>query len=225
MGFDAESRNANQPRAEGPASPPSVGRVARPLGRGLEDVSHLFLPRTTEVRAGEPTGGQASERVPVRPGARAGAAVLRPGKPITRDQLTATLRECQGALEDNMRAIDARIPCCPYGEIDLLALDRANQLTIIDVDIALADGLLLRGVSHVDWVMRNVATVQRLYQRWMIDGSRQPRLVLVAARFSGLLRSAVRQITRPDITCFRYHGVELSAGTGILFEPVGGERE
>src|SRR5216684_5538696 len=74
MEFDAESRNANQPRAEGPASPPSVGRVARPLGRGLEDVSHLFLPRTTEVRAGEPTGGQASERVPVRPGARAGAA-------------------------------------------------------------------------------------------------------------------------------------------------------
>ena len=224
MRSDPESRNANQPSAEVPASPPSVGRVAKPLGRGLEDVSHLFAP-TTQGPTGEPTGGQASERVLVRPGARAGAAVLRPGEPITRDQLTATLRECQGALEDNMRAIDVRIPCCPYGEIDLLALDRTNQLTIIDVDIALADGLLLRGVSQIDWVMRNVANVQRTYQGWMIDGSRQPRLVLVAPRFSPFLRSAVRQITTPDITCFRYHGVELSGGTGILFEPVGGDSE
>jgi hypothetical protein len=124
-----------------------------------------------------------------------------------------------------MRTIDARIPCGPRDDIDLLALDRANQLTIIDVEITGGDGLLLRGVSHVDWVMRHVALVQRMYQGWMIDGSRQPRLVLIAPQFSQLLRSAVRQITRPDVTCFRYHGVVLFGGTGIFFEPVGGESE
>jgi hypothetical protein len=223
MPFDAESRSADQPKAEAPASPLSVGR--RPLGRGLEDVSHLFLPQTTEVSTREPTIERASERVSVRPGVRAGAAVLRPGEPITRDQLTATLRECQGALEDNMRAIDVRVPCCPRDEIDLLALDRANQLTIIDVEITLGDGLLLRGVSHVDWVVRNVGMLQRMYQGWTIDGSRQPRLILVAPQFSPFLRSAVRQITRPDVMCYRYHGVQLSGGTGIFFEPVGGESE
>jgi len=223
MPFDAESKSADQPRAEAPASPPSVGR--RPLGRGLEDVSHLFVPQTKEASASEPTSERASQRVPVRPGARAGAAVLRRGEPITRDQLTATLRECQGALEENMRAIDARIPCCPGDDIDLLALDRANRLTIIDVEITLGDGLLLRGVSHVDWVVRHVAIVQRMYQGWTIDGSRQPRLILVAPQFSPFLRSAVRQITGPDVMCYRYHGVELSGGTGIFFEPVGGESE
>jgi hypothetical protein len=152
--------------------------------------------------------------------------VLRPGEPITRDQLTATIRECQGALEDNMRVIDARIPCGgPRDDMDLLALDRANQLTIIDVEIAPGDGLLIRGLSHLDWVVRNVAIVQRMYQGLTIDGSRQPRIILVAPRFSPLLRNAVRQITGPAVMCYRYHGVELSSGTGIFFEPVGGERE
>jgi hypothetical protein len=163
--------------------------------------------------------------VRVRPGVGAGAAVLRPGEPITRDQLAATLRECQGALEDNMRVIDARIPCWPRDEIDLLALDRTNQLTIIDVETTPGDGLLLRGLSHIDWVMRNLGIVQRLYRGLTIDGSRQPRLILVAPQFSPFLRSALRQITRPDVMCYRYHGVELSSGTGILFEPAGGESE
>jgi hypothetical protein len=73
--------------------------------------------------------------------------------------------------------------------------------------------------------VRNAANVRRMYPGWRIDFSRQPRLFLIASRFSPCLRSAVRQITRPDITCLRYHGVEVSDGTGIFFEPVGGEGE
>ena len=124
-----------------------------------------------------------------------------------------------------VRAIGAGVTSHPYGEIDLLALDRADQLTIIDVETTRGDELLLRGVSHVDWVVRNVANMRRMYQGWRIDFSRQPRLFLVAPRFSPCLRSVVRQITRPDITCLRYHGVEISDGTGIFFEHVGGEGE
>ena len=225
MPSDAESRNANQQRVEVPASAPSVGRAARPLGRGLEDVSHFFLSQTPEGRARELTGDQASERAPVRPGTRSGVVLLRPGQPLTGDQLTAALKECPGALEDNMRVIDAGISCSPCGEIDLLALDRADQLTIIDVETTRGDELLLSGISHVDWVVRNVPNMRRMYQGWRIDFSRQPRLFLIARRFSPLLKSAVRQITRPDITCFKYHGVEVSDGTGIFFEHVGGEGE
>jgi hypothetical protein len=211
MPFDEESERA--------------ARGTRSLGRGLEDVSRLFVPQTSEAGAREPASGRASEQAAVRPNARAGAAVLRLGDPVTRDQLIATLRECQGALDGGMRTVDTRIPCGPRDEIDLFALDRTNQLTIVDVEIAPGDGLLLRGVGHVDWVNRHRPLVQRLYPDWMIDASRPPRLVLVAPQFSPLLRNAVRQITRPDIACFRYHGVALSGGTGILFEPVARERE
>ena len=225
MALDTESPNVKPTSPEVPPSTQSADRSGKPLGRGFEEISHLFLSDSAVTRPGEWTAVQAREGVPVRPGIRTGVAVLRPGAPLTRDQLTATLRECQSALEDNMRAIGAGVSCDPHSEIDLLALDRAHQLTLIDVETRLADGLLLRGVSHVDWVRRNLSNVQRMYPEWMIDAARPPRLFLVAPGFSPFLRSAIRQITGPDITCFRYHEVAISGGTGILVERLGGEDE
>ena len=157
---------------------------------------------------------------PVQSAAPTCPVLLRAAEPITREQLTTTLADCPGALEDSLRVIDSGIPCHPCGEIDLLAVDRLYRLTIIDVETTLGEWLLLRGVSHVDWIARNLANVRRMYPELRIDFSRPPRLLLVAPRFSPLLRSAVRQISHPEVTCVRYHGVELPAGSGILFEPV-----
>ena len=117
-----------------------------------------------------------------------------------------------------MLAIGPGIVCSPYGEIDLLALDRNRQLTIIDLQTTLDDGMVARGLGHVDWAVRNLRTVQRVYPGWTIDISRRPRLVLVAPRFSIALRSGIRQITTPAISCFRYCAVELAGETGILVE-------
>lgn len=196
-------------------------RSTKALGRGLEDISHFFLsassaPAQTGARtrvedlAPEPGAG--------RPAARAGVAVIRPGTALAKDQLTATLLECQDALEHGMRALGAGVSCSPYGQIDLLTLDRIDRLTVVDVDATDGDGLLLRGISHVHWVARNVANVKRMFQKWAIDASRPPRLILVAPRFSPSLKSAVRQLTGPEIACFRYHPVESFSGTGIFIE-------
>src|SRR5207247_7067285 len=108
------------------------------------------------------------------------------------DQLKAVLLECRDALEEGMRTLGTAVSCGPYGEIDLLALDRFNRLTVVEVDTTLGDGLLLRGISHVDWVTRNLANVRRIYQTWSIDSGGQPRVFLVAPRFSRLLTSAIR---------------------------------
>ena len=64
----------------------------------------------------------------------------------------ATLLECQEALESGMQTLGAAVSCSPYGEIDLLAVDRVNRLTIVDVETTVGDSLLLRGMNHVDWV-------------------------------------------------------------------------
>ena len=108
----------------------------------------------------------------------------------------------------------------PYGTIDVIAVDRYNQLTVIDVDTAVGDGLLARGISHVDWAMRNMTTVQRMFDKWEIDASGPPRLALIAPTFSPLVLAALRQIDGPHITCFRYLTADISGGTAVLFEQV-----
>jgi hypothetical protein len=201
-----ENKTGGTPNADG------HGRGDRPLGRGLEDVSHLFLSQ----RAAEP------ERSAPPPAPRGGVALLRPTS-VSRDRLAGVLREFTGALEDGLKAIDANIPCHPCGEIDLLAMSRSSQLTIIDADTAVNDALLLRGMGHFDWVVRNMPNLKRMYREHAVNFSLQPRLVLLAPQFSVLLQSVARQITCPQIQWIRYHAVDAAGGPGILFEPVAAE--
>lgn len=182
------------------------GAQDRPLGRGLEDVSHLFLSRRA-------TPGPAPHR------AGGGVTLLRPA-PVTRERLAALMAECDGAVEDGLRTIDARVPCHPAGEIDLLAVDRTSRLAIVAFEATPADGLLLRAIGQFDWVVRNQPQVQRMYRGQPVDFSLAPRLFLVAPQFSPLLRTVARQITRPQIHWIRYHTVEVVGGPGILFEPL-----
>jgi hypothetical protein len=201
------------------------GAHDRPLGRGLEDVSHLFLSHKTadaSPRTGAPVLSPGPESS-APPGPRGNAVLLRPVQ-VTRDRLAAILPlDWSGALEEGLRTIDAKIPCYPCGEIDLLAVDRTSKLTIIDFDTTLNDGLLLRGLGHFDWIVRNTQNVQRMYPAQRVDASLPPRLILLAPQFSPLLRRVMRQFTRPQIQWVRYHAVETLAGPGILFESVTGE--
>jgi hypothetical protein len=227
------------PEHELPGGP---GRSNRALGRGLEDISHLFLsvppPEQPVARGREqpvlatreqpatfsrkPPGDVVAEQhaapPPSRP--RAGLGVLRPGAVLTRDQLIATLLECGDALEQGMRALGVAVSCSPYGTIDVIAVDRYNQLTVIDVDTAVGDGLLPRGISHVDWATRNMTTVRRMFEKWAIDACGPLRLALVAPAFSPSVRGALRQIKGTHITCFRYLTATTSGGTAVLFEQV-----
>ena len=188
----------------------------RPLGRGLEDVSHLFLSQRTP----EPDRMSAPPAyVSPPPASRGGVALLRPAS-VSKERLAAVVKDFAGALEDGLKSIDASIPCHPCGDIDVLAMSRSSQLTIIDADTTVNDALLLRGIGHVEWVVRNMPNLRRMYREHAVNFSLPPRLVLLAPQFSPLLQSVARQITSPQIQWIRYHAVDAAAGPGILFEPV-----
>jgi hypothetical protein len=203
------------------------GGTEKPLGRGLEDISHLFLTQRTDgaLAIDRPAGERVLRSEPEDREAESAAAavVLQPHAPVTRDKLATMLRGLEGTLEEGLRTIDAAITCHPCGEIDFLAVDRANQLTIIDFETTANDGLLVRGIGHFTWIVDNLSLVRRMYGEQSINFSVQPRLFLLAPQFSPLIRGSARQIARPRINWVRYHLVEASGGPGILFEPGVGE--
>src|SRR2546425_1271510 len=95
-----------------------LGRPDKPLGRGLEDVSHLFLShRTDEAAANDRAVVRSNEPASPPPPSRAGVTLLRPAS-VTKDWLTIVLTEFDDAVEEGLRTIDASIPCHPCGEID-----------------------------------------------------------------------------------------------------------
>lgn len=206
------SDKEEKPITPGSGNGDAAGGPDRPLGRGLEDVSHLFLSQRA------PQSARASSA----PAPRGSVALFRRAS-LSRDGLAAILKDVAGGLEDGLKPIDANVPCHPCGEIDVLAMSRAGQLTIIDADASANDALLLRGMGHFDWLVRNVPNVRRMYREHSPNFSLPPRLVLLAPRFSVLLQTVARHITAPQIQYVRYHAVDAAGGPGILFEPLSGE--
>ncbi len=202
------------------SSPPAVGRPDRPLGRGLEDVARVFLTQGSE----EPVPDATSARRVTRPlpgeQSAPGALLLRPAAQVTREQVAAALTEFAGALEEGLRVLDADLPCGPWGTIDLLAVDGASQLTVVDFDTAANDELLLRGLAHVDWIAGNVPNLRRMFRGQAINFSLQPRLFLLAPQFSSRVGCVARRLTALQVDWVRYHWVETPGRLGIFFEPL-----
>lgn len=223
MSIDPDSKGATASDPAPATGPPTeTARAPRALGRGLEEVSHVFLQRSPAEpppSARAPRGTEPTSVVATR----AGTLLLRPSTRITREHVLITLKELSGALEDGLRVFDNSLPCDPFGEIDLLAVDRSNRLAVIDLAVAADDGLLLRGLSHLDWTTRNAANLKRMNPGLVADFTHRPRLLLVAPQFSPRLKSAIHQAGGLEVACFRYHGVDISDRIGIFFERVDGQ--
>ena len=195
----------------------------KPLGRGLEQISHLFLSQKTN---GPPTGdvppARSPESVPQAQFAShaGGTTLLQPSASVSKDRLVTLLKDSPNALEEGLRVIDIFIPCHPHSDINLLALNRANQLTAINLETGLNDALVLRGLAHCDWLKHNLPNIRRMYPQQNIVLSSQPRLFLIAPRFTALALNAARQLTPMQIHCIRYHAFDIGGVTGIAFEPI-----
>jgi hypothetical protein len=197
-------------------------RLDKPLGRGLEQISHLFLTHRSNGPSGDrppvrkPDSGvsQSQSRSP------AGRTVpLQPITTVAKDRLVALLRESPCVLEEGLRVIDMFVSCHPHSDIDLLAVDRADQLTVIDLETSPNDALLLRGLGHCDWLRHNLPNIRRIYPEQTLDGSR-PRLFLIAPKFSSLTLNATRQLAPLQVHWMRYHALDTGGDTGIFFEPI-----
>ena len=191
------------------------------LARGLEDVSYLFLSQESEKSAEKAEEQNVvPEKVPAESPPIRTPILLRPSSTVRRELVISLLSQSTAVLEEGMHVIDTSIPCDPFGVIDLMALDKADQLCIINVDAALSDESFLRGVAQFDWMVRNTPVVRRMYQGRVINFSVPPRLFLVAPGFSPLLKCASRHSSSPIVRCFEYRAAAISGGVGLFFECV-----
>jgi hypothetical protein len=196
-------------------------RTDKRLARSLEDVSYLFL-----------SGGNAGAKPPDEfHGDSKGQELPHPGvRPIFlledqyqtlhKDSLISLLNSNTRMLEGGLRAIDMNIPMDSGSPVDLVAVDKFNKLCLIDIDVSGSDELLLRGICHFDWFVRNVPIVRRMYSSFAIDFSAHPRMFFVAPKFSAMFRCTAQRIACTQINCYLWHIACGSEGDGILLTPI-----
>src|SRR5262245_58716881 len=215
--------NLQQPASS--SGPPDAGQPDKPHGRGLEQISHLFLSQgATGPSLGDVSAPRLPEPVPpVQSSPQAGTTLLQPSASVSRDRLVAVLKDNPGVLEEGLRIIDVFIPCHPHSDINVLALNRANQLTAIDLETGINDAIVLRGLGHLDWLKHNLVNIRRMYPQQTMAVSSQPRLFLIAPRFSTLALNAVRPLNPLQVHFIRFHAFDIGGSTGISFEPIARE--
>jgi hypothetical protein len=194
-------------------------RAEKRVTRGLEEVSHLFLSQSPDR---PPEKAETPDIAPAHAPSewvQSSAPFLLHNSPnINRESILGFLNGSAAVLEEGLRAIDANIPCDPFGSMDLVALDSQDQLCIINVDVVQNDESLLRGIACFDWIVRNTPIVRRMYQGRVVNFSAKPRLFLVAPGFSPLLKCVAQRSMGPEVLCFAFHSVAMPGGIGILFE-------
>jgi hypothetical protein len=204
-------------------------RHEKPLGRGLDELSHLFMSARPAPTPGGANGSTA-EPVSDEAGAEAegasdgaAATLLRPHPRVPRLQLSGILKAHSTVLEQGLQVLDESLPCPPFGEIDLLAIDRDQRLVIVDFETTADDRLLVRGLSHADWLGRHHAILLRMYPGRSLNLSGSPRVFLLAPAFSASFRRAAQRVSH--VVCTKYLAVDTgeptnghAASMGILFE-------
>lgn len=200
------------------AQPDIPRRTERRLARGLEDVLHLFLTPSSGGST-EKEKGQNKLSEPILPeSAPSNPQILvQTSTAIGRELLIALLKDNTAALDEGMKAIDANVPCAPFGSMDLIAADCINRICVINVDTFQSDLSILRGIAHVDWIARNMPVVKRMYERQILDLSIPPHLFLVAPSFSPLLKCVAQRIVFPKVHCFEYRTADIKETVGIIF--------
>ena len=192
-------------------------RTDKRLARSLEDVSHLFL---SAVNAGaEPPdkfSGDSEGRVSPHSKVQPIFLLENQSQNLQKDSLISLLNSNTSVLENGLKAIDMNIPMDSGSPIDLVALDQFNKLCLIDIDLSGSDRLLLRGICHFDWFVRNVPIVRRMYNSRAIDFSAHPRIFFIAPKFSDMFRRTAQRIACTQINCYLWQVAAGSEGVSIL---------
>ena len=189
-----------------------VNDPEKPLGRGLEDVSRLFLSqRPRQAPKENPSSPLDIVPAPL-------LLLLGPAAPVARARLAAMLKGLDGSIESGLTCIDEDVPCTPYDSVDLVAVDREGRFTIVDFETEPDDRLLLRGMGHFDWVVQNMLIIRRMYAGRGIEFAAQPRVLLLAPDFSLRFRGIACQLERPRLECVRYHVMDVLGNLGLFVE-------
>ena len=135
--------------------------------------------------------------------------------------LSTSMRELEfelgkdpGVVEAGMSALDHQIPT-GRGFIDVLCVDNTGAFAVIELKVVEDDSMLLQALDYLDWVNEQIDRLAERYKEneagGKIDIAKEPRVILVAPRFSERLRRAVKYVTSP-VDLFEYEFLKTSSG-------------
>ncbi|KPJ49666.1 hypothetical protein AMJ40_05040 [candidate division TA06 bacterium DG_26] len=108
---------------------------------------------------------------------------------VEKSAVLSKIFESPEEIESGLRMLDKDVKIADHGPIDLVAMDGAKRLVVIQVGLDDSPQILADAIDRYDWIVRNEHLVHRLYGSSGVDLSERPRVfVLIPHLAERLLR-------------------------------------
>jgi hypothetical protein len=121
-------------------------------------------------------------------------------------------------IEAGFFPLDAHLRAGNGGLIDLLAVDGAGTLAVLEIDRDGEEHLLRRSLEHQGWIATQIPFLRRLYGGERILPFRSPRAILLARRFSRPFLDRIAELPTP-ITPLLYRLAVSGDTSSLRLEP------
>ena len=131
---------------------------------------------------------------------------------VSETQLEDLVRQAPELIEDGMQFVDHQ-KITTQGRLDVLLVDSGHALVVGELKVVEDDGMLIQALDYYDYVHARLEALARLYNRFRIDPTQPPRLLLIAPSFSTLMLGRLKWIDI-SIAVFRFKCIEVNDRPG-----------
>jgi len=123
-------------------------------------------------------------------------------------------------IEKDLTVICNNVPVNGKTTLDILCHDSNGQLVIMQLNVDEDDNVLMQGMQSLDYVDRFKSFLKATYNKHKIDDKAEPRLILIAPRFSEPLQHAVKHMHGIHIDMYEWEYLKLGDHKGLRLQPI-----
>ncbi|MBN1618324.1 DUF91 domain-containing protein [Candidatus Dojkabacteria bacterium] len=135
-------------------------------------------------------------------------------------------KELHGIIEKELDALEEGLSLLNYefasekGKADFLCVDSGGRLTIIEVKLHEDENVLFQALRYFSSIDKNRYNISALFPEKHISPDEQPRLILIAERFSDDIKR-LSTLVKPEVELYEYTvAVSHEKKKGIIYHSV-----
>ena len=119
-------------------------------------------------------------------------------------EMTKIVEKNPSNVEEGLKVLKILFKLPNKKEIDVLAVDKYNVLTVIELKVGSDEGQLNQAMGYYNWALENLDTIKKIYKDTTIE-ERNPRLILIAESYSDELLNLAKYLNETiNLKLYRY---------------------
>jgi hypothetical protein len=134
---------------------------------------------------------------------------------VSENTLEELIRHYASKIEEGLVYIDHQLKTDRERRLDVIMVDSGGALVVAELKVMEDDGMLLQGIDYYDFITRNHEFLCRIYSKYNIKPTEQPRLMFISTSFSISFLEKCKWLLMP-VSLYIYKCVRVEGDDDII---------